>query len=37
MAAMGYCEDILRLPLTPMEDANREKLLALMRAQGLIA
>ena len=37
MAAMGYCEDILRLPLTPLEDANREKLLALMRAQGLIA
>ena len=37
MTAMGYCEDILRLPLTPMEDANREKLLALMRAQGLIA
>ncbi len=37
MAAMGYCEDILRLPLTSMEDANREKLLALMRAQGLIA
>ena len=37
MAAMGYCEDVLRLPLTPMEDATREKLLALMRAQGLIA
>jgi len=36
MAAMGWCEDILRLPLTPMEDANREKLLALMRAEGLI-
>lgn len=37
MAAMGYCEDYVRLPLTVMEDAHREKLLALMREQGLIA
>ena len=36
MAAMGYCENLLRLPLTPMEDANREKLLGLMRKEGLI-
>ena len=35
MAAMGYCEDYLRLPLTPMEDGNREKLLSLMREQGI--
>ena len=35
MAAMGYCENYLRLPLTEMEDANREKLLSLMREQGL--
>ena len=35
MAAMGFCEDVLRLPLTSMEDANREKLLALMRREGL--
>ena len=35
MAAMGYGENSLRLPLTPMEDANREKLLAFMREQGL--
>lgn len=34
-AAMGYGKNILRLPLTPMEDANRAKLLALMREQGL--
>lgn len=34
-AAMGLCEDYLRLPLTSMEDANREKLLRLMREQGL--
>ena len=35
MAAMGFCENYLRLPLTPMEDANREKLLGFMREQGL--
>ena len=35
MAAMGFCENTLRLPLTEMEDANREKLLALMRKEGL--
>ena len=36
MAAMGFCEDYLRLPLTPMEDANREKLLALMKKENII-
>ena len=36
MSAMGFCEDYLRLPLTPMEDAHREVLLALMRKEGLI-
>ena len=36
MAAMGYCEDVLRLPLTPMEDANRARLLSCMRKEGLI-
>lgn len=35
MAAMGYGENILRLPLTPMEDANREKLLSLMRQNNI--
>ena len=35
MAAMGYCENYLRLPLTPMEDATRAKLLELMRKEGL--
>ncbi len=35
MAALGYCEDELRLPLTRMEDAHREVLLACMREQGL--
>lgn len=37
MAAMGYCEDYLRLPLTPMEDAHREVLYSVMRAHGIIA
>lgn len=36
MAAMGYCEDYLRLPLTPMEDAHRATLLSCMKAHGLI-
>ncbi len=36
MAAMGFCEDFLRLPLTPMEDKTREVLLSLMKKEGLI-
>lgn len=36
MAAMGFCKDYLRLPLTTMEDTNREKLVSVMRAHGLI-
>lgn len=36
MAAMGYCEDYLRLPLTPMEEGNREKLLSLMKKDDII-
>lgn len=35
MAAMGFCENYVRLPLTPMEDAHRENMLRLMREQGL--
>ena len=35
MAAMGFGEDYLRLPLTPMEDAHKAVLLNHMRAQGL--
>lgn len=34
-AAMGFCENYLRLPLTPMEEANERKLLDLMRKAGL--
>ena len=36
MAAMGFCEDFLRLPLTPMEEGNKAKLLKLMAEQNLI-
>ena len=36
MAAMGWCENYLRMPLTPMEDAHEQQLLALMREAGLI-
>ena len=36
MAAMGYGEDSLRLPLTCMEDETRAVLMARMREQGLI-
>lgn len=36
MAAMGYGENFLRLPLTPMEDAHEQELLRLMREQHLI-
>lgn len=35
VAAMGYGENYLRLPLTTMEKSNEEKLLSLMREQGL--
>ena len=34
-AAMGWCENYLRLPLTPMEEAHEEKLIALMREAGI--
>ncbi len=36
MAAMGFCENSLRLPLTEMEEAHAEKLLAIMKDLGLI-
>ncbi len=36
VSAMGFCENYLRLPLTPMEKANEEKLLSLMKEQNLI-
>ena len=36
VAAMGYGENYLRLPLTPMEPQNEKKLLALMKEEGII-
>ena len=36
VAAMGYCDNYLRLPLTTMEPEHEEKLLALMKEQNLI-
>ena len=36
VAKMGFGENYLRLPLTPMEPQNEEKLFALMREQNLI-
>ncbi len=35
MAAMGFCEDYLRLPLVPMEDAHKAVLLQRMREIGV--
>ncbi len=35
-AAMGYCQDYLRMPLTPMEEPYRSKLMEEMRKLGLI-
>lgn len=36
MSAMGFCEDYLRLPLTPMEDAHKKSLLDEMRKLGIL-
>ena len=36
VAAMGYCENYLRLPLTPMEPEHEEVLLSLMKKENLI-
>ena len=35
MAALGFCENYLRLPLVPMEDAHEQMLLSKMRDLGL--
>ncbi len=36
MAALGMCEDEVRLPLVPMQERNRERLYQAMRALGLL-
>ncbi len=35
MAAMGFCENYLRLPLVPMEEAHYEVMIQRMRALGI--
>ena len=37
MSAMGYGENALRLPLTPMEEKNEAALLAEMKKQNILA
>lgn len=37
MAAMGWCENYVRLPLTTMEPAHEEAMLSIMRGHKLIA
>lgn len=36
MAALGFCENTLRLPLTTMDAAHEEHLLSLMRRHGIL-
>ena len=36
MAAMGWCEDYLRLPLTSMEEKNKEKLIQIMKSFSIL-
>lgn len=37
MAAMGFCEEYLRLPLTKIGDGHRAQLMEEMRRMGVIA
>lgn len=37
MALLGQCQEILRLPLIPMQPQNKERLIQVMRDMGLIA
>ena len=36
VSAMGFCENYVRLPLTPMEKEHEAIMLDLMRAEGII-
>ena len=36
MAELGWCENYLRMPLTPMEEEHKQKLFAIMRDEGLL-
>jgi 4-hydroxy-tetrahydrodipicolinate synthase len=35
MSAMGLCEEVYRLPMVPIKDASKQKILAVMRELGL--
>jgi 4-hydroxy-tetrahydrodipicolinate synthase len=35
MSAMGLCEEVYRLPLVPIKDTSKQKILAVMRELGL--
>lgn len=36
MSELGWCENYLRMPLTPMEEDHKRKLFVLMREEGLL-
>ena len=36
MAAMGFAEEYIRLPLTPMDEGKKAALLEIMKGRGLI-
>ena len=36
MGLLGLCGDEMRLPLCEMDDANREKLISVMKSYNLI-
>ena len=36
VAELGFCENYLRMPLTPMEDEHREKLFRIMREKKIL-
>ena len=36
MAAMGFCENYLRMPLCPMSEANEKAMLQIMRDMGIL-
>ena len=36
MAAMGFCENYLRMPLCPMSEANEKAMLQMMRDMGIL-
>lgn len=35
MSAMGLCEEVYRLPMVPIKDASKQKVLGLLRELGL--